>query len=548
MFEIALANPIKFVENTGGRLDTHFSVDLINSFQDKKCYFQKWQRDDQTRLQILSDHSDISFTIHDLYTDAVVLTIIPIDMEVNVIGQSFRVYEVPIDFSQLIEGEYYAVISYTNDLEQDISIYSEPMMVRDEHDSTLLIQYRNSDNNFSIVFDTDIVFTIRVEGVIDQFTPQSDDVVYNDQKRNATLLSSIPYRSYTLFIGHAEGIANWMADKINRAMACDMVMIDGDYYEKTEGASWEVNRADAYAFLGMTLEIMPVENRFLNRLKTGKEPGEVTIVQKISNYNDISGDMAVVGKFRENTLLEKICIIRTGPAFNFLVGTTEGGSEIGEFQITDLVTTLNINWLFTAERTLYLSGVTEVSFLSLIYKQLDEPPIPTGIGGTPNPYASLGKGAMVIYHEINEGDLDRDFSVSTGLGNPDTQWEGWAISDGRNSTIDMGGVFPLGYKAGTNQPGDTGGVSEIKITTANLPAHVHHTVVDGSAPTPNLQAHNSIAKNRTSGGNSNANLGGILSEPTLGKTSNAGVPPEDQHPINIMNPYRVVIWVTKIAE
>src|SRR5690606_24511924 len=163
--------------------------------------------------------------------------------------------------------------------------------------------------------------------------------------RNATLLSSIPYRSYTLFIGHADGIANWMADKINRAMACDMVIIDGDYYEKTEGASWEINRADAYAFLGMTLEIMPIENRFLQRIKTGKEPGEVTIVQKTSNYNDISGDMAVIGKFREYSLLEKICIIRTGAAFVLSVGTTDGGSEIGEFEVTDLITTININWL-----------------------------------------------------------------------------------------------------------------------------------------------------------------------------------------------------------
>jgi hypothetical protein len=195
-----------------------------------------------------------------------------------------------------------------------------------------------------------------LKALIENFKPESDDVIYNDQKRNATLLDSIPYRSFTLFIGNAAGVANWMADKVNRALACDSMRIDGDFYEKTEGASWDVKREEEYAFLGMTIEIMPVENRFLKRLKTvgAGGPGEVTIVDKIENFTDIEGDLAIAGKFRENTLLEKIAIVRTGLPFNLRVGITPGGNEIGEFLIGELVTTVTINYLFTAPHTLYL--------------------------------------------------------------------------------------------------------------------------------------------------------------------------------------------------
>jgi hypothetical protein len=70
----------------------------------------------------------------------------------------------------------------------------------------------------------------------------------------------------------------------------------------------------------------------------------------------------------------------------------------------------------------------------------------------------------VIYDELDAGDLDRDFNLTTGLGNPDTAWFGWAIADGRNSTKNRGDVFPLGYKQGTNQIGATGGTKEETLT------------------------------------------------------------------------------------
>jgi hypothetical protein len=164
VFEIAPANPLKFIEPNTNRFDGTAAIDLINSFQEDRCYFQKWQRTDTSRLQILSDFSDITFEIIDLITGATALSVDPIDMESSIVGQSFKVYEFPLTFSLLEEGLYVGKISYTGEF-QRIELYSEPMDVREHHEETILISYKNSENNFSIVFDTDITFHLRVEGL-----------------------------------------------------------------------------------------------------------------------------------------------------------------------------------------------------------------------------------------------------------------------------------------------------------------------------------------------------------------------------------------------
>lgn len=549
VFEIALANPIRFIFPTGkgSRFDTTAAVDLINSFQSKKCYFQKWTTSDSTRLQLLSDFPNITCKVYELYTNAEVLDIAPIDMDTQVLEQTFSVYEIPLDFSLLDEGEYYMEITY-EDNESAVHTYiSEPLMVREDYDEpTVLLQYRNSDNNFSVIFDTDIVFDLRVEGLVTDFNPESDDVVYNDQKRNATLLDSIPYRTFTLYVGNAEGVASWMADKVNRAFACNIISVDGDYYEKTEGASWEISRAEEYAFIGMQLNIMPVENRFLETYKTGNDPGEVTIVQKYKNYSDVSGDITMPGTFKDMSLLEKICIVRTGLPFTLNVGITDGGDEIGSFLIDELVTTVLMNYRFTDAQTLYLTGITEASAVNVIWKQLDESPIPTGIGGggsgsTP----TIGKGFMTIFHPQDQADFDTNFNVTTGLGNVGTSWEGWALADGRNGTQDMGDYYPKGWKSGGADMGTTGGANEATLTDANMPEHDHHVVADGSTSTPNIQADNYLARTRSSGGNSDANLGGVATEPTLGLSSKAGQQTPD--PISTEPVHKIVLWVEKIA-
>jgi hypothetical protein len=475
LFEIAAANPIRLVK----QVVSDGFIPPFDLYQDEKCYFQKYQTTDLVTLQILSDFPDITFNIYKISDSSLALNIVPELMTTPLIGVTFSIYEIAIDWSVLDPEEYYCELIYVNEDTQDVTYQSEPISLQDAHDGTILIQYKNSENNFSVVFDTGIEFSLRVEGALKNFKPEFDDVIYNDQQRNATKLDSIPYRSFKLYIGGAAGIPDWLSDKINRALACDEKKIEGMYYEKKEGKEWEVNRPEEYEFSGLSIEVMPVDNIFLQRIKTGTDEtiGGFVPMQKYKNYYNNADDITVSNIFKRLTLLEKICIIRSGDPFTLKIGTTDGGDQIGEWDITELITTLKIEYLFGGAATLYLTGIdTTIADFMIVYKQLDESPIPTG--STPNPLAGIGAGAVIIYDETADGGLEIDFNLVTGLGNSGTAWEDWAICDGRNNTKDFGGFFPVGFKAGDTDYGDTkigttGGFKEVTLDLTQIPAHTH---------------------------------------------------------------------------
>lgn len=524
-FELPIVNPMRFVAEE--------ETDLFLINQDGKCYFQKWQTDDSTILQVLSDFPDIEFHIRDYLTNAIILTITPDEIPVTIIGQTFKCYQIAIDFSQLQPGKYYAELKYSGLSDPEVVLLSEPFDVQTSWPGTLLFKYKNSENNFSIIFDTGLEFSLRVEGDIKDFSPASNDVIYNDQKVNSTLLMSVPFRTWKLFVGKEAGLPDWIIDKINRAMSCDQKQINGAYYERVEGAKWEIARETVYPFIGISIDIIPAENVFLQRLKTGDQPPEgYTIVEKVKNYFANAADI-VVDIFIKYSLLKHISIINYGGAITLKVGTTDGGNEIGEFEVPVGSTggeawTETINWLFTAGTTIYLTGLTGSNAdVMLDYLQYDATPAQP----TPAPAANLGIGAVIRYEEAIPGQLTIDFSLSTGLGQVGTDWFGWALKDGRNGTTDEGGRVPVMWIDGDpifGTLGATGGEDKHTLTQSELPAFDIPFVYD------------------------KVNRNGSGSQETMrnypGSNDSQNIPfPGGGLAHNNMQPYIVALWVKKIA-
>jgi hypothetical protein len=470
-FYIANLNPLRFTGGAGNKFDRLFMQDLLNKWQSKKCYFQKWNLEDTTKIQVLSDF-EFTFKIYDM--DGIeVSEIEPLEVASEIQGKTFKVYEVPLVFDTA--GSFYAVIEY-----EEATLISEAWTVGMFTD-TMLYKYRNSENNFSVLFDTEIEFNFRVEGLIADFEPKSDDVIYNDQLKNSRLLNSIPWRSFTMYAGQEDGVPEWVADKVNRIMACDIVFVDSQtfdgYISKVEGAEWEVVRAQEYAFIGIKTEIMPVENNLLERLKRGENgsggASNIKIVQKVDNYYDVGGSLTLPSTFAKYKLLEKICVEKevSNPAFLLRIGITNGGNEIGEFLVDESAQTFNINHLFLGETPVYLSGITgEIPFLSVIYKNLIET-ITAGGGGEVS--GNIPTGAILIYSALAGRGLTDDFDVLTGLGRESTDWYGWAICNGSNGTTDLRERFVLGYSNGVNTEEQTGGEKEVSLTVGQLPSHSH---------------------------------------------------------------------------
>ena len=65
--EISFANGIKFYKNTttpGIHLDDDFAVNQIKSFERKICYWQKWQTNDSTTLQLRTTIAPASVKVY----------------------------------------------------------------------------------------------------------------------------------------------------------------------------------------------------------------------------------------------------------------------------------------------------------------------------------------------------------------------------------------------------------------------------------------------------------------------------------------------------
>lgn len=457
ILEIAPLNPIGFVTEA----PTYYNFEHA----EEKCYYQKFQRDESTIIQVLSDTEPTCWIVN-FRTGMQVVPIVPVKEVTNIQGKTFNVYNITIPFNSLAEGLYYVEIVGSGK-----AYYSYPLSVKDEHEGTIAISYKNSENNFSVVFTPDTIFTIRVEGTIQNFLPSSDNEIYNDQKRNATQLDGVPYRTFTLFIGDGLGVPDWIGDIVNRALVCNYVTVDGYQFAKLEGAEWDVAREPEYPFAGYSIDVMPTDNAFMERLVDGDEDSQIArkvLYRKSINKFAQGGDFNIPNVFRDLTLLDYVSIVRrSGNLSTIVIGITPGGDEVGTFDVTDTCTVMTIRWNFNVPSTLYFSGITGSNDISIVYEQLDEEGGAGANGGAPNPYGGLGVGAVCIYEGATE-DFTADFNLSTGLGNIGTQWDGWAVCDGQNGTVDRRNSFPLGWKD-LGSISTAGGSETITLTEAQLP-------------------------------------------------------------------------------
>lgn len=373
---------------------------------------------------------------------------------------------------------------------------------------TLVYQYSNSQNDFSIIWSTGIIMCLVVEGAIADYEPGFDDIIYEDQLHNTTKLNSIPFRQFTLYAGSATGFAGmptYIGDKINWVFACDQVKIDGVYYQNTDGSKWEVNRTDPNGtnFIGLKITIIEVINLFLQSYQAGQIPaGSVKVVDRVLDYVGNSANITVTGIFTAASLLTKIIIYNNGgDIFTINASTAPDGSAPVAPPFTTTGAPKDV-WVidepFDAVSTLYLLGLAGTNCdIYIRYDQLDAPYIVP-----PVPFKPHVKNTRYSYEEVTIGDFAVDWNIGTGLGNVGGRYEGCAIS-GTNGTEDMNGLLELGWDSSMPLTRDmlVGNVGNtVAVTQANLPnidlntdaaiRYKHGTAQNGGNPTQGLSSVN----------------------------------------------------------
>lgn len=501
-FRIPYVNPIRF--RLLGELDNRYGTFPFD-MKAPECtlngmYYQPWQTDDLTTVQVQSDYTPednaLTCKVYDLITRLEVLEVEPILTDTNIVGQTWKVYHFDFDFSELPEGEYFAEITYNNELLQPVTWQSYPMRVLDKHENTLLFEYTNSINDFGIIFKAPAspYFSHRVYGYITNYTPDYEDDIYQDQKFNLTKLDSVQFSTFTLFIGAGRkpeewslGVEDWAMHLVNWILRCDQKQIDGVYYEITGNAKYEVTRTDPFPFCIWAITIQEVENKFTEQLQTGgTNEGGIIIVQELLKYEENTADITISGKFSKASHLTRIAMNNTGgDTFTLKVGTTNGGSEIAEFEISNPNHSLEVGKMFGGTTTVYLTGLTaHLCDLYIDYKNYFKLPYNPA---TASVVSRIPKGTCGWFMEAYNGHLEDVWNLATGFGIDGLTYENCVILDGRNGYPDI----QDGYFRGVNiadidtELGTISGTNLKAILESQLPAH-YHFIANGATSSATL--------------------------------------------------------------
>lgn len=237
-------NPIVFKED-----------DILVTEKHNTCFMQKWDKSD---YMVFQAHYGGSIEKND-----VVASIVN-DKNEEVRNFDSTVIEIGSEFHAIFRtscnldnGIYRVKLS---DINGKFSFYSNCMQIGTFPES-LLLTYTCTSNKFDCVFrdlEYAYFFVLRVDGGVKSgdISYNSDDVFYSSQDRTVYLLDSIPYvvRKYTF--GDSYGLTSWMADRINRALSCDNILVNGVKVVKNDGAKLETIGTDAYPYVGLNIELL----------------------------------------------------------------------------------------------------------------------------------------------------------------------------------------------------------------------------------------------------------------------------------------------------
>lgn len=253
--------------------DKEWFYEAIKPWQTKVRYTQKVQSSDPFRMQLWTNaDNNKTLTVLNCSGASVVsknFALNPMAPTVSDSGIAYSVYDV-IDngmWNDILTSDgsavYYILIQLQNvGGSEKLSFISEPIYLKEKHENTLFIEYQNSYNKDSIVFEqTNLVLGMRVEGSVTEFMPTVNRTVFEDQGYNKVQLSGTATRQWKAIFGaDTSAIPDYMTDKLNHIFACDRLRIDGTNYSQIDGSALEIDREDVYPLVSASIVLGEPDN------------------------------------------------------------------------------------------------------------------------------------------------------------------------------------------------------------------------------------------------------------------------------------------------
>jgi hypothetical protein len=223
----------------------------------KRCYIQKFQQYDTTKVQILieddaalQDWTMQMFDFNGVKQQYQIERVQYVDLV-----DGYTVVEFTIDFSRLPENLYYLYL-----FSGKTDFYSDLLCIKEKHENTYLINYSNSVNDQEIIFSTGITFNLRIElegrETPKSFVPNSVKASYSNDMGGFVTLFSNPYATYQINIGSVRGIPDYLIEKVNRAFGCDTLLIDGISINLKQDTEFEETELEFYPLRSWIIEIV----------------------------------------------------------------------------------------------------------------------------------------------------------------------------------------------------------------------------------------------------------------------------------------------------
>lgn len=245
------------------------------------------------------------------------------------------------------------------------------------------------------------------------------------------------------------------------------------------------------------------------------------ISHKIIRMPNVSLAQSISGIFNSNTNLYDVVISNIGgDPVTLKIGTTDGGSEIGEYDLVAGVNVLDIKYMFDSTETVYFSGFdgNELSLIIIYFNYAENPVIPPS-GSEPTPFR-WPRNFMGMFVPTGVGQLEACFDMITGMGVPGSLYENCQLCNSLNGFINMDDSYAIGYKTGVSI-GDDIGSNSFTIVNNNLPEHKHN-MFTSSLSIGDLTGDNPVAYQKNSGINRDYIMSNGTGYVNRGVTSNSG--------------------------
>lgn len=144
----------------------------------------------------------------------------------------YNVMEATVTWADYPSGRYYVTLEATDPDFVNASYTSEPLILREEHPDTFLLEYRNYDNAFDMVYTTGIINRVRIEGEIRLRIPGGEHVMHEEPQSRITRLLGIAHRNVRM---NTWKLPPWLHEKLSVALIHDEVSINGVQFACPEG-------------------------------------------------------------------------------------------------------------------------------------------------------------------------------------------------------------------------------------------------------------------------------------------------------------------------